>query len=207
MARTYFSLPLSTDEAWSGTLLRVEEADDGDVLVHLHQSKDDRAFGVRFGYSTPRPVPLPEPTRTLRFPSPEAPGLTGPESVLADAGRVLQMTSLGAGPDEIAPWPLEGLMPPDEWLLHVSVLAVSHERLAAVRTSGVDDDPRVVEAVARVVSGMEPHARALRGWVAQAVEVADAVVARLQAEIRERRVRETLRLLAGEEPEGRVGSG
>ncbi|GGK76518.1 hypothetical protein [Ornithinimicrobium pekingense] len=195
-ARSYYRFPLPEDARDSVTLLRLEPASDGRLRIHLHRGINQAAFGMRFaGLSEPRWQAVAEPTRTLVTPTPGAPGLTGPETVLADLGSFLAGVVLGDG--GIYPWYLEGLMRNEQWLLHLRQLCVLHERLAPVRTSPVADDPRVVARVGEIVTAAEPHAQALLGWLQQAREIREEARATAEAELHERRVRAVLDHLAG----------
>lgn len=112
--------------------------------------------------------------------------------MLAWLGRFLVETAFGADDGETYPWPFEGVIPNDEWLLHVAVLCSTYERLGPARRSGVLVDPRVRAAVEQVAGAAEPHALAVESWLAQVRRRAPEARARWAAEQRERTVQQVL---------------
>lgn len=191
----YYRFSLEEDTADRGTLIRVEPTDGSHALVHLHDCRDDRAFGVRFGYAHPDHRPQREPRRTVTLPAADEPGLTTPERVLARVGRFLVETSFGSDEGEIYHWPFAGWLPNDEWLLHLTVLSSTYKRLGPARRSGVLDDARVRTAVGRVADAAQPHAEAMEAWLTHVRKLAPGVRARWDAEMRERTVQRVLHAL------------
>jgi hypothetical protein len=45
----FYRLPLAEDTTGRSTLMRVEPSHGGQVLLHLHDCADERAFAVRLG--------------------------------------------------------------------------------------------------------------------------------------------------------------
>lgn len=193
---SYYQLPLEADPRDSVTLLRVDASADDRVLVHLHRGVNRAAFSMRFGDATaPRWEPVPEPRLTLVAPAADLEGLTEPESVLAEVAEVLRATNVGG--DGIYAWGFEGLLPNDEWVLHLTQLARLHERVLPARRSDVADDPRIVARVRQLVESVQPHTSALGEWLARARQIADEVAVGMAAQHRERRVLAVLELLGG----------
>ena len=189
----YYRFPLAADPAGTETLLRVEARPEGAVRVHLHTSHDRRAFGVRFGYAEPLFRPEPQPRETLRVPAADEAGQGDDE--LVRVGELLSAVALGTGAGETYPWPFDGLMANDEWLLHLRVVCGTHERLAPARASDVFHDRRVQEVVEEVIASAAPHADALGAWLGRACEMADDARAALEHEVHESKVRAVLRAL------------
>lgn len=198
---SYYRFPLRTDLRDSMTMLRVEPTADGRVRVQLHRGVDRSAFAVRFGHARPSYEPVEEPTETLTLPAPAEPGLTEPEVLLGQLGVLLVRITQGWDDDDVYPWPLDGLLPHEEWLLHVRVLCSTHERIEPARASDVFDDPRVQDVVGTITAGVTPHTEALRRWLARATVGAEDARAATAHEARERRVRAVLQGLGAGMPE------
>lgn len=153
-------MPLVDDLTDSVTLLRVEPATERRVRVHLHRGVDRASFSERLsGAGEPLWQAVAEARLTLVAPAPRTPGLSGPETVLAEVGEFLAGAAVGDG--GIYRWGFEGLVPNDEWVLHLSQLAALHERVRPARDSEVADDRRVLGRVAELVEAARPHAVAL----------------------------------------------
>lgn len=192
----YFLLPLVDDLRDSITLLRVDPLAGGRVRIHLHRGVNSAAFGMRFGLATePLWEPVAEPKLTVEAPSPDVPGLTEAETVLADVGEFLGEVAVGDG--GIYEWGFEAVLPNDEWVLHLTQLARLHERLEPARRSIVANDPRVVSRMEEIAESADSHAKALRQWLARAQDVANDVVAAANARLHERRVQAVLDVLDG----------
>lgn len=192
----YYLLPLEDDLQDSVTLLRVDAGPGGRVRIHLHRGVNRASFSMRFGHATePRWEAVTEPRLTLVAPAHSAQGLSEPETVLAEVGHFLSGLTVGDG--DIGTWGFEGLLPNDQWVLHLTQLARLHERLEPARRSGVTDDPRVVSRMEQVAESAQSHATALRQWLLRAQEIAEEVAAAASAQTHERRVQDVLDLLAG----------
>lgn len=189
--RNYYRLPLVDDARDSITLLRIEPTHDGTVRVHLHRGVDSTSFSLRPSSAT-GPVwrVVAEPKLTVLAPARDTPGLTGPEQALAEVGEFLSSAVVGDG--GVYRWGFEGLLPNDEWVLHLTQLAGLHERLEPARRSRVADDPRVVSRMEQVAESSQSHATALEAWLGEAREVRAEVLAGADAELHEQRVQAVL---------------
>lgn len=189
--RIYYLLPLVDDPKYGVTLLRVEPASDGRVRIHLHRGVDRTGFSSRLsGVGEPVWEAVAEAKETLVAPALHTAGLSGPEEVLAEVGEFLSGVHVGAG--GVQRWGFDGLIPNDEWVLHLRQLAAVHDRLAPARLSQVADDPRVRERMAELVTSAGPHADALSTWLERAGEVREQVLEVAAAELHEQRVQEVL---------------
>lgn len=191
--RVYHRLPLVDDLRDSVTLLRVEPASDGRVRVHLHRGVNRASFDDRLRGAVVWQA-VAEARETLVAPARHTVGLSRPEEVLAEVGELLSGTVVGDG--GVQRWGFDGLIPNDEWVLHMGHLAALHQRLEPARHSQVADDQRVQERMAQLVASAEPHAAALTAWLERARAVREHVLEVAESELHEQRVQALLAGLA-----------